>query len=114
MLFTLISARLAHRSLGITSNLVFSEWEELFTNPMATSAPIDGIVRHSVILQFHLPSHRANTVQGPQLQVRQLQTTVVSAKYDCPREEVANIDRATPVEYILPLNGNLRTSNELG
>ena len=37
VLFTLIAERYERRSLGITSNLVFSEWERIFANPMATS-----------------------------------------------------------------------------
>ena len=39
VLFTLI-ARYERRSLGITSNLVFSEWEKVFASPMATAAAI--------------------------------------------------------------------------
>ena len=37
VLFTLIAERYERRSLGITSNLVFSEWEKVFANPMATA-----------------------------------------------------------------------------
>ena len=58
MLFTLIAERYVRLSLGITSNLVFSEWEKIFANPMATAAAIDRIVHHSVILEFDLPSYR--------------------------------------------------------
>ena len=36
VLFTLIAERYERRSLGITSNPVFSEWERIFANPMAT------------------------------------------------------------------------------
>ena len=71
VLFTLIAGRYECRSLGITSNLVFSEWEKIFANPMATAAAIDRIVHHSVILEFDLPSYRTNEAQE-----RQLQTTV--------------------------------------
>ena len=39
-LFTLIAERYERRSLGITSNLVFSQWERIFANPMATAAAI--------------------------------------------------------------------------
>ena len=51
------------RSLGITSNLVFSEWERIFANPMATAAAIDRVVHHSVILEFDVPSYRTNAAQ---------------------------------------------------
>lgn len=52
VLFTLVSERYERRSLLITSNLVFSEWERIFHNAMATAAAIDRIVHHSVILEF--------------------------------------------------------------
>ena len=58
VLFTLIAERYERRSLGITSNLVFSEWERIFANPMATAAAIDRVVHHSVILEFDVPSYR--------------------------------------------------------
>ena len=48
--------RYERRSLGITSNLVFSEWERIFANPMATAAAIDRVVHHSVILEFDDPA----------------------------------------------------------
>ena len=64
MLFTLIAERYERRSLGITSNLVFSEWEKVFANPMATTAAIDRIVHHSVILEFDLPSYRTDAAQN--------------------------------------------------
>lgn len=52
VLFTLVSERYERRSLMITSNLVFSEWERIFRNAMATAAAIDRLVHHSVILEF--------------------------------------------------------------
>ena len=64
VLFTLIAERYERRSLGITSNLVFSEWEKVFANPMATAAAIDKIVHHSVILEFDVPSYRTNVAQN--------------------------------------------------
>ena len=66
VLFTLIAERYERRSLGITSNLVFSEWEKVFANPMATAAAIDRIVHHSVILEFDLPSYRTAVAQNRQ------------------------------------------------
>ena len=63
VLFTLIAERYEHRSLGITPNLVFSEWERIFANPMATAAAIDRVVHHSVILEFDVPSYRTDAAQ---------------------------------------------------
>ena len=63
LLFTLIAERYERRSLGITSNLVFSQWEHIFANPMATAAAIDRVVHHSVILEFNVPSYRTGVAQ---------------------------------------------------
>ena len=63
VLFTLIAERYERRSLGITSNLVFSEWERIFANPMATAAAIDRVVHHSVTLEFDVPSYRTGAAQ---------------------------------------------------
>ena len=64
VLFTMIAERYEHGSLGISSNLVFSEWEKVFADPMATAAALDRIVDHSVILEFGLPSYRTNAAQN--------------------------------------------------
>ena len=63
VLFTLIAERYERRSLGITSNLVFPQWEHIFANPMATAAAIDRVVHHSVILEFDVPSYRTGVAQ---------------------------------------------------
>ena len=63
VLFTLIAERYERRSLGITSNLVFSQWEHIFANPMAAAAAIDRVVHHSVILEFDVPSYRTSVAQ---------------------------------------------------
>ena len=66
VLFTLIAKRYKRRSLGINSNLVFSEWEKTFANSVTTTAVIDRIVYHSVILELDLPSYRNDPVQNRQ------------------------------------------------
>src|ERR1700740_485505 len=57
-LFTLIAQRYERHSVMSTSTLVFSEWERIFTEPMATAAAIDRLVHHSIILEFNAPSYR--------------------------------------------------------
>ena len=42
----------------LTSNLPFSKWERIFKDPLTTSAAIDRLVHHSVILELNLPSYR--------------------------------------------------------
>ena len=58
VLFTLMAERYERRSMVITSNLVFSEWDRIFKNPMTTAAAIDRLVHHSVILEFSVASFR--------------------------------------------------------
>jgi DNA replication protein DnaC len=64
VLFTLMAERYERRSMLITSNLVFSEWDRIFKNPMTTAAAIDRLVHHSVILEFNVPSYRTASARG--------------------------------------------------
>jgi len=66
VLFTLLAERYERRSVIITSNLVFSEWERIFRNPLSTMAAIDRLVHHSVILEFDGPSVRAEEAKRRQ------------------------------------------------
>lgn len=52
VLFTLLAERYERRSTVISTNLVFSEWDLIFKNPMTTMAAIDRVVHHSVILDL--------------------------------------------------------------
>lgn len=52
ILFTLLAERYERRSVVITSNLVFSEWDRIFKDPMTTAAAIDRVVHHSIIVEF--------------------------------------------------------------
>ena len=63
VLFTLMSERYERRSMVITSNLVFSQWDQIFKNPMTTASAIDRVVHHSVILEFDVPSYRTEKAQ---------------------------------------------------
>jgi DNA replication protein DnaC len=58
VLFTFLAERYERRSILITSNLVFSAWDQIFQNPMTTAAAIDRLVHHSVILEFDVASYR--------------------------------------------------------
>jgi DNA replication protein DnaC len=52
VLFTFLAARYERRSVIITSNLVFSQWDRIFKDPMTTAAAIDRLVHHSIILEL--------------------------------------------------------------
>lgn len=59
VLFTLMAERYERRSLIITSNLVFSEWNRIFKSPMTTAAAIDRLVHHAAIIEIDRESVRA-------------------------------------------------------
>jgi DNA replication protein DnaC len=59
ILFTFLAERYERRSLIITSNLVFNEWDKIFKDPMTTAAAIDRLVHHAVILELDGDSYRA-------------------------------------------------------
>ena len=52
VLFTFLAERYERRSVMITSNLVFSEWNQIFKDPLTTAAAIDRVVHHSIIIEF--------------------------------------------------------------
>jgi DNA replication protein DnaC len=85
VLFTFLAERYERKSVMITTNLVFSEWERIFKDPMTTMAAIDRLVHHSVILdmmsvesyraeaasQQHLTTPRSKKISSKQTSVRE-------------------------------------------
>jgi DNA replication protein DnaC len=59
VLFTFLAERYERRSVVITSNLVFSEWDRIFKDAMTTAAAIDRLVHHAIIIEMTGPSIRA-------------------------------------------------------
>jgi DNA replication protein DnaC len=64
VLFTFLAERYERRSVLISSNLVFSKWDQIFKDPMTTMAAIDRLVHHAIILEFNGESVRAQKAQG--------------------------------------------------
>ncbi|MFC1833201.1 IS21-like element helper ATPase IstB [Thermodesulfobacteriota bacterium] len=58
VLFTFLAERYERRSVLITSNLVFSQWDKIFKDPMTTAAAIDRLVHHCAILELTGTSFR--------------------------------------------------------
>ena len=63
VLFTFLAERYEKKSVVITSNLVFSQWDQIFKDPMTTMAAIDRLVHHATILEFNGNSHRAQSAK---------------------------------------------------
>ena len=71
VLFTLLAERYERKSVIITTNLVFSEWNQIFKNPLTTLAAIDRVVHHSIILDLtSVASYRAKAAVAAKAQVR--------------------------------------------
>src|SRR5215470_10759721 len=65
VLFTFLAERYERRSVAISTNLVFSDWNRIFKDPMTTMAAIDRVVHHSVILDLMgMDSYRAREAGG--------------------------------------------------
>ncbi len=59
VLFTFLTERYERRSVMISSNLVFSKWDQIFKDPLTTMAAVDRLVHHAHILEFDSQSIRA-------------------------------------------------------
>ena len=58
LLFQVVSDCYEQKSLIITSNLEFAQWNTVFGNDKLTAAMIDRLIHHSHILVFSGPGHR--------------------------------------------------------
>lgn len=82
VLFTFLAERYERKSVMISTNLVFSEWQRIFKDPMTTMAAIDRVVHHSVILDMmHVESYRAEAANHQHLH---LPSTELLAKHIAP------------------------------
>jgi DNA replication protein DnaC len=63
VLFTLLAERYERKSVAFSTNLKFSEWNQIFKDPMTTAAAVDRVVHHSVVLNFTGPSYRAEEAE---------------------------------------------------
>ncbi|MDH3746405.1 MAG: IS21-like element helper ATPase IstB [Acidobacteriota bacterium] len=64
VLFHFLAERYEKKSVVITSNLVFSQWDQIFKDPMTTMAAVDRLVHHATILEFTGESHRAQSAKA--------------------------------------------------
>lgn len=66
VLFVLLSERYERRSLIITSNLPFSQWDKVFKDAMTTMAAVDRLVHHSTVLELNGESYRVQAATKKQ------------------------------------------------
>ena len=60
VLFTFLAERYERRSVLVSSNLVFSKWDQIFKDSMTTMAAVDRLVHHAIILEFDGESLRVS------------------------------------------------------
>ena len=58
VLFELISGRYERRSIMITANQPFGEWNKVFPDPAMTLAAVDRLVHHATIFEMNVESYR--------------------------------------------------------
>jgi len=66
VLFTFLAERYERRCVMISSNLVFSQWDQIFKDKMTTLAAIDRLVHHAIILEFDGNSFRMKKNTPPE------------------------------------------------
>jgi DNA replication protein DnaC len=64
VLFTFLAERYERRTVMVSSNLVFSKWDQIFKDPMTTMAAVDRLVHHAIILEFNGESLRTTKENG--------------------------------------------------
>lgn len=58
LFFQLISDRSERKSIMITTNLTFSEWDKVFSNKLSTAAAIERVIHKSKVFNIKGPSKR--------------------------------------------------------
>jgi DNA replication protein DnaC len=63
VLFELIAERYERKSIALTANQPFSEWNQVFPEPAMTVAAIDRLVHHATILEMNVESYRRKAAE---------------------------------------------------
>ncbi|MBU0944155.1 MAG: IS21-like element helper ATPase IstB [Proteobacteria bacterium] len=77
VLFELIAHRYESRSMIITANHPFSDWDQIFSDTMMTVAAIDRFVHHAIIIEIQAESFRKKEAISRN---RQVSTTIPTKK----------------------------------
>jgi DNA replication protein DnaC len=84
VLFELISERYERKSIAITANTPFSQWNEVFVDTAMTLAAIDRLVHHSTILEMNTESYRRRTAQARQPRQARTRRTATASPEESP------------------------------
>lgn len=88
VLFELIGARYERRSVLITANQPFGEWNRIFPDPVMTLAAVDRLVHHATILELNVESYRRRSALERQRGPRRSppRATVTTPQPDAERQ----------------------------
>ena len=75
MLFELITARYEQRSLLLTANQPFGQWQTIFPDPAMTVAAVDRLVHRATIFELNVDSYRRRSALRQQRQRRAAAST---------------------------------------
>jgi DNA replication protein DnaC len=115
VLFTFLAERYERKSVMITTNVVLSEWERIFKDPMITMAAIDRLVHHSVSLDMmSVESYRAEEASLQHLPASRPKKS--SSKQALPDEAVTSpaitapsASKTTPAKVLLAEHADVET-----
>lgn len=102
VLFELISARYERRSIMITANQPFGEWNRVFPDPAMTLAAVDRLVHHATIFEMNVESFRrrsameAKRTRGRPAAFATINNTpqIVAERQSTPETELASDNHA--------------------
>ena len=88
LFFQLVSARYEKGAMILTSNRNFSEWGEVFGNPVIASALLDRLLHHAVVISIEGASYRLREHRDLlQLDEKNAPATAVRKKRGRPRKQ---------------------------
>jgi DNA replication protein DnaC len=90
VLFTFLAERYERKSVLITSNLVFSEWNRIFKDPMTTASAIDRLIHHAVILELTGTSVRADEAESARKKEKATTTITATTTTQGPQSNEVN------------------------
>lgn len=78
LFFQFISQRYERRSLLITTNLTYSEWDKVFLNPITTAAAVDRVIHHCETFNIQGPSWRAEAAKKRMMTTKKAETELAT------------------------------------
>ncbi len=88
VLFELISARYERRSIMITANQPFGEWNKVFPDPAMTLAAVDRLVHHATIFEMNVEIYQRSAIKAKRQRGRPASFATIknTSATDAPRQ----------------------------